>query len=169
MPSFFCAAALLINILASLMLQAPALATDTEKHAYLQVKNAEGTIVFSMIVNNAYRFGIRFVHSVAQSPVEEWFSVENGTIFLEKTVYHDFGAGLPHEPGPGQKMTCSDGHLSIEGYHRELRSFDVRVGRIAHHTLLLPTFDNVAAIPLTCLASPGKPLTFTVSTTAPKQ
>ena len=43
---------------------------------------------------------IRYIHSVAKSPVEDWFRVSQQTIFLERTVYQDFGAGLPHTPGP---------------------------------------------------------------------
>ncbi len=132
----------------------------------LQLKDSEGAVLLSLAVKNGFVFGIRFIHSVAQSPVEEWFAVEDGTIFLEKTVYQDFGAGLPHEPGPGQTMTCADGHVVISGYHRRLASFDVRVGRIARHTLLLPAPDGRdGALPLNSLAAPGSAVTFEISET----
>lgn len=89
------------------------------------------------------------------------------TIFLEKTVYQDFGAGLPHTPGPGQTMSTGDGHIVISGYHKALPSFEVRVGRIARHTLLLPregAAEGKSArgmtreIPLAELAPPAAPL-----------
>lgn len=38
-------------------------------------------------------------------------------------------------------MSTGDGHIVISGYHKALPSFDVRVGRIAQHTLLLPLED----------------------------
>ncbi|MBQ9406184.1 MAG: DUF1850 domain-containing protein [Desulfovibrio sp.] len=155
-------------MLALLMLPAPVMADAMTEHIFLQVKNTHGNVVFSIAVKAGASFGIRFVHSVAKSPVEEWFTIQNGTIFLEKTVYQDFGAGLPHEPGSGQRMTCSNGRICISGYHRHLPSFDVRVGRIAQHALLLPARDDMAIIPLTCLAAPGDALTFALSNTAAK-
>lgn len=131
----------------------------------LQLRNAQGALLFSQDMDDNAVFGIRFLHSVALSPVEEWFRLEKGAIVLEKTVYQDFGAGLPHAPGPGQTMTCQNGHLVMSGYHRRLPTFDVRVGRVANHVLLLPGADGaVARIPLNTLAPPGSAVTFAIAT-----
>lgn len=138
----------------------------------LVLKNADGAVLFSCPAREGLSFGIRYIHSVAKSPVEDWFRVSQQTIFLEKTVYQDFGAGLPHTPGPGQTMSTGDGHIVISGYHKALPSFDVRVGRIAQHTLLLPLEDAAEGksargmtreIPLAELAPPGSAVTFTLS------
>ncbi len=138
----------------------------------LVLKNADGAVLFSCPAREGLSFGIRYIHSVAKSPVEDWFRVSQQTIFLEKTVYQDFGAGLPHTPGPGQTMSTGDGHIVISGYHKALPSFDVRVGRIAQHTLLLPLEDVAEGksargmtreIPLAELAPPGSAVTFTLS------
>ena len=108
-------------------------------------------------------FAIRYRHSVALSPVEDWFSVSGGCIYLEKTVYQDFGAGLPHQPGPGQRMYTENGKVVISGYHMALPSFDVRVGRVANHTLLLPEEGGgQKEIPLNSLLEPGQAITLTV-------
>lgn len=141
----------------------------------LVLKNEEGRVLFSCPVDEGFSFGIRYTHSVAKSPVEDWFRVSRHVIFLEKTVYQDFGAGLPHNPGPGQTMTTGQGRIVISGYHRALPSFDVRVGRIARHTLLLPRLgtssgiahrgaDTVREIPLASLARPGSAVTFMLET-----
>ncbi len=88
------------------------------------------------------RFGIRYLHSVASSPVEDWFSVTDGCIYLAKTIYQDFGAVLPHMPQDGQRMYTEKGHIVISGFRRRLPRFDLRVGRIAQHTFLLPHPDG---------------------------
>ena len=67
----------------------------------LVLKNADGAVLFSCPAREGLSFGIRYIHSVAKSPVEDWFRVSQQTIFLEKTVYQDFGAGLPHTSGAG--------------------------------------------------------------------
>ncbi len=138
----------------------------------LVLKNADGVVLFSCPARDGLAFGIRYIHSVAKSPVEDWFRVSRGMIFLEKTVYQDFGAGLPHNPGPGQTMSTGDGHIVISGYHKTLPFFDVRVGRIARHTLLLPregatdgdsAQGNAREIPLATLSPPGSAVTFTLA------
>ena len=69
-------------------------------------------------------------------------------------------------------MSTGDGHIVISGYHKALPSFDVRVGRIARHTLLLPregAAEGKSArgmtreIPLAELAPPGSAVTFTLA------
>ena len=137
------------------------------KGPHLTLRNGQNETVFQKEMREEQCFGIRFIHSVAKSPVEDWYVIENGTIFLEKTIYQDFGAGLPHEPGPGQTMACANGYVTISGFHRQLASFDVRVGRIAGHALLLPAMDGQqGVIPLNSLAPPGNALTFTTFSAA---
>ena len=126
----------------------------------LVVLAADGTVVYKRSFPEGSAFGIRFIHSVAKSPVIDWFSAPEGRLQLDRTVYQDFGAGLPHAPGPGQTMEQRDGHVIISGYHMPLPRFDVRVGRVAQHTLLLP--EVWQEIPLASLAAPGAALTFTV-------
>lgn len=134
----------------------------------LVLKDARGVVLFSFPAPEGFVFGIRYIHSVAKSPVEDWFQVANNVIFLEKTIYQDFGAGLPHTPQPGQTMTTADGHIVIKGYHMALPSFDVRVGRVAQHVLLLPQAAAgceglTRQIPLAELAVPGSAITFAVA------
>lgn len=129
----------------------------------LVLSDSAGKELLAVPMEEGDEFAIRYIHSVAQSPVEDWFSVEDNTIFLEKTVYQDFGAGLPHEADEGQVMGFGDGHISISGFHRPLPTFDQRVGRIANHTLLLEQ-ENAARreIPLNTLVRPGQAITFSV-------
>lgn len=126
----------------------------------LTVSDAAGRVVLERAFPEGAAFGIRFIHSVAKSPVIDWYSAPGGRLQMDKTVYQDFGAGLPHMPGPGQVMTQRNGRVVISGYNMPLPSFDVRVGRVAQHTLLLP--EAWEEIPLATLAAPGAALTFSV-------
>ena len=128
----------------------------------LVVRNAEGVVVLEAPLPSGSEFGLRFVHSVAKSPVEEWFCAQDGSIVLRRAVYQDFGAGLAHEPGPGQRMDFENGRMTLAGFDMHLPQLTVRVGRVAQHELLLPGGGGHRARDLASLAPPGSALTFTV-------
>lgn len=150
-------------LLAGVLQAVPVAAADAAERAglYLRLDDKNGTCLASFPFSEGQVFGIRYIHSVARSPVEDWFSVTDGCIYLEKTIYQDFGAGLPHKPEGGQRMYTENGHVIISGFHRRLPRFDLRVGRIAQHTLILPLSDGSRReVPLREIAPPGSALTF---------
>lgn len=128
----------------------------------LRVRDTDGTLLLTAPLPHGAEFGIRFIHSVARSPVEEWFCAKDGNIALSRTIYKDFGAGLPHEALEGQRMVFADGHMEISGYTLLLPRLDVRVGRVAQHELLLPAVASgpFRIVPFSTLAPPGAALTF---------
>lgn len=110
-------------------------------------------------------FAIGYIHSVAQSPVIDFFRVHDGCIVLDRTVYEDFGAGLPSAPQGGQMMRAENGKIIMSGYNLALPVLEVRVGRVARHELMF--FNDggneiVEKIPLSNLASPGKAISFSI-------
>ena len=139
----------------------PQAAAAGEAAGELCVRDAAGAVAGAWPLREGQGFAIRYTHSVALTPVEDHFVIRDGIIQLDKTVYHDFGAGLPTAPGPGQRMSATDGRLVISGYAMPLESFDVRVGRVAGHTLLLPPGAGTRETPLADLAPAGSALTFT--------
>ena len=75
-----------------------------------------------------------FTHSVAKSRVEEVFEAAGtGRFHLRETLYADFGAGLPHEELPGQRMEFADGRIRLTGYDLQFQELQLRVGHIANH------------------------------------
>jgi Domain of unknown function (DUF1850). len=135
----------------------------------LYLKNSTGQILFSIPVKNDQYFILQYIHSVALSPVEDYFKICNDKIVLDKTIYKDFGAGLPHMPVGNQKMTVNNGQVEITGYNMEFNSFDVRVGRVAKHKFILlkPATSNIQGnqlvdIPLDYLSKPGSAVTFSI-------
>lgn len=132
-----------------------------EIESLVVVNNSLGKTTFEFPLPDKQCFALRFTHSVARTPVYEWFCNHTGILYLEKTNYQDFGAGLPYEAEPGQKMTVRDGQIEISGIHRQMQQFDVRVGRIANHTMIIPKEGKITAEkPLSSLAEPGSSLTF---------
>ncbi len=129
----------------------------------LTVTDARGTLLLTTPLPDGVCFGIRFIHSVARSPVEEWYCRHNASLCLEKTVYHDFGAGLPHRAEQGQNMRFTRGAIILEGFHRSMPTVTYRVGRIAKHELLLPHTDPSLHYPLRLLRPPGQSITFSLS------
>lgn len=133
----------------------------------LCLENGDGKVLYSEPMQNGSIFAIRYRHSVALSPVTDYFIVKNDGIWLEKTVYQDFGAGLPHAPEGGEIMSSGDGHITIGGFNRKLGSFQLRVGRVANHVLLIRRSKageepDLLEIPLATMAGPGSAVTFAV-------
>lgn len=145
------------------------LLAEEAKSYDLQLTDEKGKILYSKNVNENFEFAIRFIHSVAKSPVTDHFIIKDGKIFLDKTIYHDFGAGLPHYPEKGQKMKAEHGSISITGFNREIPELALRVGRVAEHSLLLFGENEdknaqkaINEIPLASLAKPGSVIMFKV-------
>ncbi|MBD5626649.1 MAG: DUF1850 domain-containing protein [Desulfovibrio sp.] len=127
----------------------------------LCVRDARGALAGAWPLGEGEGFAIRYTHSVALTPVEDHFIIRDGVIHLDRTVYQDFGAGLPSAPEAGQQMSAGHGRIVMSGYDRPLRTFDVRVGRVAGHALLLPASAGGGEVPFTRLAPAGSALTFT--------
>lgn len=147
----------------SLLLPSPGRADE------LVLRNGHDQPVFSHPVADGDTFAITYTHSVAQTPVTDYFTIKKHEIWLDRTVYHDFGAGLPHSPEKGQKMTHANGQLIISGYNRRLPDFELRVGRVANHQLIIfagksagKKPEKLATISLSTLTSPGQTLKFAV-------
>lgn len=131
------------------------------KAGELCVLDAGGAVLGAWSMDEGQGFSVRYTHSVALTPVEDYFVIRDGIIHLDKTVYQDFGAGLPSAPESGQSMDSGNGRIVMSGYDRPLPRFDVRVGRVAGHVLLLPAQGGTREIPLADLAPAGSALTFT--------
>lgn len=140
----------------------------------LSLGDSEGKVLYSVPMQSGSVFAIRYRHSVALSPVTDYFIVKDDGIWLDRTVYQDFGAGLPHKPEGGQVMRSQEGHITISGFNRKLGSFQLRVGRVANHTLLLmprqtrtDQDSDLLEIPLATIARPGTAITFAIRRAGP--
>lgn len=69
---------------------------------------------------------LRYIHSVAKTPVFEYFSINEGSFLLNKTVFESFGAGLPLDGGEFKK---ENGKFVREGQNMEIEELLIRVSR----------------------------------------
>ncbi len=132
---------------------------------WLLSRDASGNLVSLIPLQEGDEFAIRFTHSVALTPVEEWFEAHDGQITLRRTVYEDFGAGLPHDAQSGQLMSVENGKISLTGYDLVIPTLYVRVGRIAKHALLYPQLfgDGYSSIYLEKWEAQGKAMAFSIA------
>ena len=84
-----------------------------------------------------------------------------GRFRLVETRYADFGAGLPHEETPTQKMRFEDGKIIRDGYSLEFRHLWLRIGHIADHRLVTPAGETIH---LNALAKPGTAVRVSIET-----
>ncbi|MEA4934582.1 MAG: DUF1850 domain-containing protein, partial [Lawsonibacter sp.] len=84
-------------------------------------------------------FSITFIHSVNKTPVTDCYDVgQDGKIYLRKTVYYDFGAGVPFDLDEGETLSyAEDGAMVISGIDRTIPDFYIFVGTVSDHTLSL--------------------------------
>lgn len=144
---------------------------ETNKHSNkaqptLKLLGPHNNQIFAAPINTQCGFAIGYTHSVALSPVTDYFNIIDGSIYLEKTKYQDFGAGLPTSPTAGQTMMQKDGFIEISGFHQKLPYFSLRVGRVSAHRLILLQPDKKGicheseVVPLIKIAKPGSSINF---------
>jgi hypothetical protein len=149
------------------MFSAPLLAAEsqsthappfTEDHAYcLEVRAPSGELVFSKTLAREERFSLRHIHSVHKTPVLEHLGFSpNDSIAILEGHYVDFGAGLPVRGEKDQVFSFEDGRARLSFMQRHMPEIELRVGRIAEHTLLVG--DSV--LPLAQWVTPGEYLIF---------
>ena len=88
-------------------------------------------------LNKGETFSITFIHSVNKSPFTDCYDVaEDGNIWLRRTIYYDFGAGVPFDLNEGESLEyAEDGAMVITGIDREIPDFLIFVGTVSDHTL----------------------------------
>lgn len=135
----------------------------------LTIVKDNGEILRKLNISARCGFAVQYTHSVALTPVTDFFRLHDQAIWLDRTEYQDFGAGLPHFPEGNQKMRQTGGKLIIENYNRKVSPFFIRVGRVANHNLLLLAPDKSGEcviqkkIPLNTFTKAGQPLCLDVA------
>jgi hypothetical protein len=130
----------------------------TAERAYcLELRAASGEVVFSATLAREERFTLRHIHSVHKTPVVEHLGFgPNDSIAILEGLYSDFGAGLPERSERDQVLSFEEGRARLLFTQRYVPEIELRVGRIAEHTLIVG--DRV--LPLTLWATPGEYLVF---------
>ena len=117
------------------------------------------TIVFQDKIEKYRAFYISFIHSVNKTPVNEYYSISDDKLILEKATFYSYGAGMP-EAGEygGGAPTVVDGMVQIDNIDKEFKNFTYISGTYASHSL---NTDN-SKIFFSEFVKPQTPVTFEV-------
>ena len=104
-----------------------------------------GEIYSTYRLKNGDTFSIGFVHSVNKSPVTDYYELRPDGIYVVKTVYYGFGAGVQTELEDGQKLSYGeDGSMIITGFDRRMDNLIYFVGTVSDHTLTLNEKESIS-------------------------
>jgi len=82
-------------------------------------------------------FAIEFIHSVNQSPIREYFRIENGMIRAFAVWFSSFGAGMESDLGEGQTLSRDGDAMVLSGLNVSFRELNYIVGTISDHFLII--------------------------------
>jgi hypothetical protein len=78
-------------------------------------------IIFQKKISPNQKISLAYIHSVAQTPVWEFFKIDNGgKMMLTETHFHDHGAGLPYAAFENEIFVIEDHKFKIKNMHREI-------------------------------------------------
>ena len=133
---------------------APILLLAVLAAAYISVRGYGFLTVSSVKTGERYarylmktgdEFGIGFIHSVNKSPVTDYYELRRDGIYVVRTVYYGFGAGVQTQLEDGQKLEYGeDGSMIITGFDRKMPDLTYIVGTVSDHTLTLGTDRQIS-------------------------
>jgi hypothetical protein len=82
-------------------------------------------------------FAVEFVHSVHQSPVREFFRIENGMIRPMSVRFYSFGAGMQSDLEEGQTLIREGDAMIVSGFRSSFRELNYIVGTVSDHLLFI--------------------------------
>jgi len=106
---------------------------------YLLLKDGDtGEILAEYPISDGDEFSVTFIHSVNNSPVTDVYEIRGGKIFVVRTIYYSFGAGVQTEIGEGQVLEYGDnGSMIVSGFARQMDNLSYIVGTVSDHTLFI--------------------------------
>ena len=103
----------------------------------LELSDSEtGKIYRTFSVKEGIEFSVSFLHSVNKSPVTDVFVIRDGKIYVDRTVYSAFGAGVQSTLEAGQKLSYDDdGNMIVSGFDTVFPEVKYIVGTVYDHVL----------------------------------
>ena len=82
-------------------------------------------------------FSIEFIHSVNNSPVVEYYRIDdNSNIYVYKTIYYNYGAGVPTNLEGNETISYGeDGSMIIDHIDKKIDSLTYYLSDIHDHIL----------------------------------
>lgn len=95
-----------------------------------------GKTIASYPMDGGDEFSVTFVHSVNRSPVTDVYQIRGCEIYVTRTIYYSFGAGVQTEIEEGQTLEYGeDGSMIVSGFERRMDNLSYIVGTVSDHIL----------------------------------
>ena len=106
---------------------------------YLVLRNGDTDKEFARFrVSEGDEFSVTFIHSVNQYPLTDVYQIKNGKIYVVRTIYNNFGAGVQTEIEEGQTLEINEnGEMVVSGFDMEMPYLSYIVGTVSDHTLTI--------------------------------
>ena len=106
---------------------------------WLVLRNGDTKEEFARFrVSEGDEFSVTFIHSVNQYPLTDVYQIRNHKIYVVRTIYNNFGAGVQTEIEPGQKLEYGkNGEMIVSGFDREMPWLSYIVGTVSDHILIV--------------------------------
>ncbi|WP_408954971.1 DUF1850 domain-containing protein [Natroniella sp. ANB-PHB2] len=101
----------------------------------LVIKDGTGDIRWEVASQDGLEFAIGYLHSVAKTPVWEFFQVKEGQLYLIGTEYQSYGAGLPFSDK--DNYSIRDDKFKIKGIDKKLECISLLIGNKTEHKFLI--------------------------------
>ncbi len=113
---------------------------------YLTLRNSsDGTLYGRYPVHEGDVFSVGFIHSVNKSPLTDFYEIRSDGIYVVKTVYYGFGAGVQTELNEGERLEYgSDGSMIITGFNKRMDDLIYFVGTVSDHTLTINDGEGIS-------------------------
>ncbi|HOP72133.1 MAG TPA: DUF1850 domain-containing protein [Thermoclostridium caenicola] len=104
---------------------------------YLVLTNGDtGEVLGEFPVQSGDEFSVSFVHSVNNSSVTDVYEIRGNSIYVIRTVYYAFGAGVQTELDEGQTLEYGeDGAMIVSGFDKRMDNLSYIVGTVSDHVL----------------------------------
>ncbi|MEG0804554.1 MAG: DUF1850 domain-containing protein, partial [Pygmaiobacter sp.] len=106
---------------------------------YLTLRNGKtGELYARYRLAEGEEFSVGFIHSVNKSPVTDVYEIRDKKIFVTRTIYYGFGAGVQTELEGEETLTYGeDGSMIISGFNKEMKQLMYFVGTVSDHILTI--------------------------------
>lgn len=104
---------------------------------YLVLRNGDTDEEFARFrVSEGDEFSVTFIHSVNQYPLTDVYEIRDHKIYVVRTIYNNFGAGVQTEIEEGQTLEINEnGEMVVSGFNQEMPWLSYIVGTVSDHTL----------------------------------
>ena len=104
---------------------------------YLVLRNGDTQEEYARFhVSEGDEFSVMFIHSVNQYPLTDVYEIRDHKIYVVRTIYNNFGAGVQTEIEEGQKLEYGEnGEMIVSGFNQEMSYLSYIVGTVSDHTL----------------------------------